>query len=518
MTQTDTEIPKEVAAFCAEADALVRDGNPDEAMRRLNFALDSLRNLHRPRAQAVVLEAFARLHRAVGRMGEAESALRVALACYLKLGDRGEEARLLGELASMRISQGDLEDGGFWLQSSLEVMQQLKNLPGLAEIRRNLAVLHFRKGELEPAETESALAIELFQSLDDTLGEARAQGLLAQVLLRRSAFTEAHAAAEVARRLFEAQAHKPGVSSAEMIIAAILRHEGRLDEAEALLTKVLAEKRAMQDRAGEAGVLNTLGLVVMNSGRARLRDAERHLLCAIELFNSLNDHQNAAMTQVNLGELYTKLDRPADAEQVIRGAIRKHRKAGAQESEKRVLRELGHTLVQQGKLDEAHAAFDEALEFARGYSNGTMAPEFLTDWADLQLLRGQVAPVREMVARIEKHCAPSRPMRIKHILPTLARAALAERDVDSARAVVSEAELALGQEAEESRQGLRTGIDAALAAIKAAAGSDSWPLFNGYLPGEMSAAQRHAVIAELQRTRPEEYDKLEPALIEAMQE
>ncbi len=115
--QTEAEnIPEEVADFCNEADALVRAGDPDEAQRRLNFALDTLRNLVRPRAQARVLEAFAHLHRSVGRMAEAESALRAALACFLKLGDRAAEARMLGELASMRISQGDLEDGGFWVE------------------------------------------------------------------------------------------------------------------------------------------------------------------------------------------------------------------------------------------------------------------------------------------------------------------------------------------------------------------------------------------------------------------
>src|SRR5688572_2429252 len=119
MTQDAKRIPEEVSVFCAEADTLVRAGKPDEAIRRLNFALDSMRHIDAPREQARVFEAFARVYRNSGQMAEAESSVRAALACYLKLDDRGEEARLLGELASIRISQGELEDGGYWLHSSL---------------------------------------------------------------------------------------------------------------------------------------------------------------------------------------------------------------------------------------------------------------------------------------------------------------------------------------------------------------------------------------------------------------
>ncbi|MCA8915127.1 MAG: tetratricopeptide repeat protein [Planctomycetes bacterium] len=518
MNEADADlVPEDLAAFCKEADALVRAGIPDEARRRLNFALDSLRNLHRPRAQALVLEAFAHLDRSIGRMAEAESSLRAALACFLKLGDRAGEARLLGELASMRISQGDLEDAAFWLQSSLEVMKALDDKPGLAEIHRNLAVLHFRKGELPPAEVESARAIDLFRSLDDDLGEARAQGLLAQILLRRSAFSAAHEAGERARELFEEEGHKPGVSSAQMIIAAILRHEGRLAEAEALLTEVLAEKRAMQDRAGEAGVLNTLGLVVKDSGKDRLKDAERHLLRAIELFLELNDHQNAAMTQVNLGELYDDLGRSEDAEEVIRGALRLHRQTGAVESEKRIMRELGHTLALLGRLNDAEEAFREALDFARGHDDGSMAPEFLADWAELQLLRGQLASVREVTAEVRRRSPATRAFRIKYVLPTLARIALAERDLAGARAAVTEAEQALSKEAEEARPGLRGQIDRVARAITAADKADDWPLYNGYLPSEQPARVRKALLAELQQANPDALNNLEPELLEAMQ-
>ncbi|MCZ7607497.1 MAG: tetratricopeptide repeat protein [Planctomycetota bacterium] len=519
MTQhTEAEnIPEEVADFCNEADALVRAGDPDEAQRRLNFALDTLRNLVRPRAQARVLEAFAHLHRSVGRMAEAESALRAALACFLKLGDRAAEARMLGELASMRISQGDLEDGGFWLQSALEVLRELDDRPGLAEIHRNIAALHLRKSELKTAEQEAEQAIDLFRLLGDKQGEARTQGMLAQVLMRRSAYAAAHQAAERARELFEQEGHKPGAGSARMVIAAILRHEGRLREAEQLLTQLLAEKQAQQDRAGEAGILNTLGMVVMDFNDNRLQLAERHFLRAIEVFTAINDSQNAALSQVNLADLYTVLDRPHDAETTLRDAIKLQQQTGARESEMRTVRSLGHVLAVQGRLEEAAQAYREALEFARGHGGGALVHEFLAPWAELQLARGRLPEVRDTVRRVEKNHPPTRALRIKYLLPVLARVALCVRDIESARAAVTEAELLLSEEPEEARPGLRGAIDEVLATIRVAEKADEWPLFNGYRPEEFAPGLRHALLAELKTARPEDYEELSPELLAAME-
>ncbi len=516
--QTEAEnIPEEVADFCNEADALVRAGDPDEAQRRLNFALDTLRNLVRPRAQARVLEAFAHLHRSVGRMAEAESALRAALACFLKLGDRAAEARMLGELASMRISQGDLEDGGFWLQSALEVLRELDDRPGLAEIHRNIAALHLRKSELKTAEQEAEQAIDLFRALGDKQGEARTQGMLAQVLMRRSAYAAAHQAAERARELFEQEGHKPGAGSARMVIAAILRHEGRLREAEQLLTQLLAEKQAQQDRAGEAGILNTLGMVVMDFNDNRLQLAERRFLRAIEVFTAIHDSQNAALSQVNLADLYTMLDRPHDAETTLRDAIKLQQQTGARESEMRAVRSLGHVLAVQGRLDEAAQAYRDALDFARGHGDGALVHEFLAPWAELQLARGRLPEVRETVRRVEKNHPPTRALRIKYLLPVLARVALCVRDYESARAAVSEAELLLSEEPEEARPGLRGAIDEVLATIRVAEKADEWPLFNGYRPEEFAPGLRHALLAELKTARPEDYEELGPELLAAME-
>ena len=91
------------------------------------------------------------------------------------------------------------------------------------------------------------------------------------------------------------------------------------------------------------------------------------------------------------------------------------------------------------------------------------------------------------------------------------------RDIDSAKAAVTEAELALNREAEEARLGLRGAIDAVIRAIRLAESEDNWPLYNGYRPAELAPGLRKALLAELQATRADEYAELDPELLEAMQ-
>jgi tetratricopeptide (TPR) repeat protein len=518
MTQDTESAPEEVASFCAEADTLVREGRPDEAIRRLNFALDSMRNKDVPRAQARVLEAFARVHRNTGQMEAAESSLRAALACYLKLEDRGEEARLLGELASLRISQGELEDGGYWLHSSLRVLNEVGNRSGQAELHRSLAALHLRKGELELAQTHAKTAVDIFIDLADELGEARALGVLAQIHMRTGNYAAAHADTDRSLDLFRKHGHRPGASSATMISAAILRREGRLAEAERLLIETRDEKHAMHDVSGEAGVLNTLGITVMDGPTDRLGEAERHFLRAIELYNELNDSQNAALSQTNLAQLYQKQGRGRDAETVLRDAIKLHRRTGARESEMRAVRGLGGALSAQGKLDEAQAAYAEACTFARDFGDTALLFECLSPLADLHAMRGKPDEAAAKLQEALKAHTPPFAIRVVYAIPPLIRAALVRRDVDHARMLIREAEQALGQLSPETRAGLRATLDAAISATEAATSEDEWPLFHGYRPTEFSPDQRKALMLELKPTETGKLKLDSPAVFKAMRE
>lgn len=509
MTEQDSSA--EAERLCAEADELLRNGNPDEAARRLNFALDVLLRLRDTRSEAAVLELFARVHRATGQMAKAEQSVRAALACWMKLEDRAEEARVLGLLASLRISQGALSDGEFWLLSSLKVLRENGNRAGEADILRALSALYLRKGELAEAEDHARSAIELFRELKDKGGEARTEGTYAQMLMRRGAYREAYSAAQRCQDLFNEIGHKPGVTSGMQVRAAILRREGELGKAEKLLEEIVRQKREMKDVAGEAGAMNTLALVVMDHGDARLNEAERHLLRAIELFNSVNDTQNAALSQQNLADLYRSRGRIADAEVVLRDALKIHRRTGGIESQARTLNAIATALAAQGRLDEGLEAFDESLSLARQVKDHGLLVSMLCPWGEVMVLLGEAdkaaAALEDALARDH----PGEDIMLRQVLPLRVRIALASGDVKQAERVLAEAQERLQRQPEPMRNVMGANLDK----VRAAASTDE-RLFNGFQPASIDAGLRHAILERLSKTSPGTLKKLDASIIEAM--
>ena len=509
------ELFEEALRLCEESDELLRAGKPDEALRRLNFASDSLRSGDEPHGEANVLEAFARVYRATGHMDKAESSIRAALACWMKVEDRTEESRVLGLLASLRISQGDLEDGEFWLKSSLKVLRENGDRAGEADILRSLGALYLRKGELPLAEDHARQAIALFHELDDKVGEARTQGTYAQMLLRRAAFKEAHVAAERCQNLFEDVGHKQGVTSGMQVRSAIMRREGRLEDAEALLAELVKQKREMKDIAGEAGAMNTLGLVVFDIGGTRLNEAERHFLRAIELFNSVNDSQNAALSQQNLADLYMKRGRMNDAELVLRDALKIHERTGGVESQARSLSAIGSTLAGQGRLREALECLKESTELARQVNDTGLVIRMLCPWAELDLLMGKIGEPWTSLKTELAQSEPDADVTLRLVLPLSVRVAIVEEDLSNAEALLNEARQALDAEPETIRAILSAPTDRAQRAFdRAKSGQD---LYFGFAPDEIESGLRQALIEHLKQTDLSMYDSLGDSVIEAMQ-
>lgn len=501
----------EASKLSEEADDLLRAGKPDEAIRRLNFALDSLRGKRDPRAEARVLEQFARAYRFTGAMDKAEQSTRAALACWMKVEDHAEEARVLGLLASLRISQGALEDGEFWLQSSLKVLRDSGDRAGEGDILRALSALYLRKGELTQAEAYARDAIKLFNELGDKIGEARTQGTYAQMLMRHSAFNEAHAAAERCQELFAELGHKQGVTSGMQVRAAIMRREGRLADAEQLLGEMIDQKREMKDVAGEAGAMNTLGLVVLATGE-RLNEAERHFLRAIELFNSVNDTQNAALSQQNLADLYQIRGRPADAEVVLRDALKIHRRTGGTESQARTLSAIGVVLCAQGRIDDALAAFDESIKLAHVVKDHGLLVSMQCPWVELMIMLGETEAGAAALEDALAHDHPGEDVMLRHALPVTARIALTRGDLQTANDVLRKGMDKLANEPPE----LQANLGEHLHRVKAAADSGE-ALFHGYIPSVIDESLRRALIARLKESNPAAYASLDPSIVQAME-
>ncbi|MFD1645919.1 tetratricopeptide repeat protein [Haloarchaeobius litoreus] len=183
----------------------------------------------------------------------------------------------------------------------------------------------------------------------------------------------------------------------------IAEHRGEFDRSRELAEQSLALVREVDDRKGEASVLNSLGLIAWYQGdideaERRLRDAlaiydevtvkqteasvlshlgiiqwERgNLEKAVEFFEAshqqrheIGARQRAISTSINLGVAARDRGDLDEAVGRLRGALEEARLLGVAKQESNANRALGNVLRWRGEFDESAGYIDRALEIAR---------------------------------------------------------------------------------------------------------------------------------------------------------
>ncbi|HVF55038.1 MAG TPA: sigma 54-interacting transcriptional regulator [Pyrinomonadaceae bacterium] len=111
-----------------------------------------------------------------------------------------------------------------------------------------------------------------------------------------------------------------------------------------------------------ARVENNLGFLLFRLGQ--LADAQRHLDRARKLFVSLKDASGIAQVDETLARTLLAQGRNSDAERIVRGAVNALRKGGERASLAEALTTQGTALARLGRVEQATAVFEEAVEVA----------------------------------------------------------------------------------------------------------------------------------------------------------
>lgn len=124
----------------------------------------------------------------------------------------------------------------------------------------------------------------------------------------------------------------------------------------------LAAAERMQDRPGQAWVLNNLGMVY---ARQRMAEAVDYFERALVIRRDLGDQRGEAQAANNLADTYLMLGRFADAIEPLERALELQRKAGNSHGEGVVLNNLGEAYLGLGRAAEAFPYLERALECFR---------------------------------------------------------------------------------------------------------------------------------------------------------
>ncbi|WP_216895788.1 ATP-binding protein [Nocardia alni] len=172
-----------------------------------------------------------------------------------------------------------------------------------------------------------------------------------------------HAALAAARRVPDRAGEAEVLESLGMAYT----QSGRLDEGAAHHRAALSIRRAIGDRFGEAMSLNGLGLLAFR--QHDLATALSLLEQCRDLLHGLGDSMWETVVTVNIAEAYFRLDRLGEAQALIRSALVTYRRRGEQSGIGNALWLLSMTSRELGDLDEAVRAAREAVEIARNHGN-----------------------------------------------------------------------------------------------------------------------------------------------------
>jgi putative nucleotidyltransferase with HDIG domain len=209
---------------------------------------------------------------------------------------------------------------------------------------------------------------------------------------------------EIARRRYEAALYMlglgNGVQAATLVrrVARTYLDEGQIEAAEDCLVAALAISESIKDFGGIAHAMNLMA--VTNGQRGDLDNAERISATALVFAKTAGDNRLAAMISQNLGiaasvrgDLSAALDHYASS-------LVTYRAAGLRDRLGPVLNNMGLVYTQLDRLDEAHAAYDEALTHCDATGDVPNRLLALINSTNLWLARGEIDRAAELCSKV----------------------------------------------------------------------------------------------------------------------
>ncbi|MFF7648250.1 tetratricopeptide repeat protein [Streptomyces sp. NPDC007983] len=184
------------------------------------------------------------------------------------------------------------------------------------------------------------------------------------------------------------------------------RQLGRLMDSGDTHQEALTIRRELGDARGEAAALNALGLIALRT--RRLDDAEGHFAHALDLFRDLGAEHWEAVTRGNLATGHLEAGRLTEAADQLDQALAVHRRTGNKRSAGDALRLRSAVLRERGEPDEAVQAAQDAVDIALELRDRVAEGYWLLYLGDAQQAAGRFARSSDLVPAIRRPAPPAR--------------------------------------------------------------------------------------------------------------
>ena len=372
-----------------------------DVARRVGFALDALQHYDAARARDELLEAVAEapgyapayiyLAQAWSALGFHDKALAAAEQAAQRSANLPPEQRLQTE-AVVDAAHGE------WSKAAA-AWRALSNVrPTSIEYRLQAIDTQIAAGSVAAAQA----TLHELQGLPEAVGDPRVELAAARVTgeLNDPKGSEQHAAA--ALRLAQRHDATGLMADAQLSLAGARTHLNRNEEARVSLLAAIAAYRSIRNPRGEASARTDLAQALSNLNRHQ--EAREEFQRAMELYRSIGDLAGIAAVYRNLCSMLWLAGDRDGAQAAARNSLELSREISDLGLQGWNLQALATIAADEAASDQVLAEYREVAALAARTGHQSSWP--LTNIADVQRMRGELAAARETCARAMAQAAP----------------------------------------------------------------------------------------------------------------
>ncbi len=375
--QQETSLPD----LLKQADELADKGRHDEARKLYESALVRAREEKSAPNEARALAGIGRGLSAQSKYAQARPYLEQALVLAEKQNDQASIGRFANSLGIVAQYLGEHATASQCYRRAITAYGVAGNQRGKANSLLNLAMVSSDTQEQAAARTE---AIAIGQNLKDESLEARGLHSLGDWLFQQGDFGGALEKLEESAELYKKIGELDALATVYTSQGRLYRVHGRPTEAIPFYDKALAIQRQIGDRTGEIQSLNAIG--VAYSALSQFEKAGEYYEQAYSLAQTTGSPRIIDFMRGGLAGNLMALEKFDRAAPLIEEILRR----GADSNSEFRRNQLSHAYAGMGRLTEALAQADLAIETARGNKNTN------------QLVHGLLQRA-SMLGRLDKH-------------------------------------------------------------------------------------------------------------------
>ncbi len=298
------------------------------------------------------------------RMGELDKGLAIIKTALRELeeseGKQMDIGNVLRAMGSIHLSKGEFDDALRNYEKSLEVMEGISELRGIAAALNNMGIVYHRKGEQDKALDFYGRSLMLVEKIGYKQNMATTLNNIGNVYLNKGRPEKALEFYERSLPMVEKMGDRGGIAMSLNNMGIVYHWRGETGKALEFFGRSLAIKEGMGDKRGVSTSLDGIGLVYYDMGELEkaLDYHERSLKISLEIGfrrETADNYCGLAETNHDLGNIEAALE---NAEKAIAVAL---------EIKSKVHEGIGHRVLgmayrAKNELARAEEEFEKAAK------------------------------------------------------------------------------------------------------------------------------------------------------------